>query len=968
MTGDPSPVDAVLAPATLPERLAVLRSAGLDDPAGIEDLLDAAAELAAGDPRRGRELAQVCVSASTSGGSAAGALVPRAQYLLAQASARDGRLEEAVELIEAARQGWAARGDQLGALRTAVGRMNVLNALGRHRDALTTGTEVLAALDRIGSAPAPPVPAAHVELRAMVHQNLGTTHGHTGAWTELIAESRTARTLFERLGSADRTAALDENVGIALVHVGRVDEALDTFEHVVAVFRREGDALAHGRCLIESGRARALRGEYGAALATFDEAAAVLEPLGPLPDRDWLTVSRADAHLSLGLLDAALSGYDAAEPAFRAAGLDYDLALTRTGQGAALVRAGRPDEAERVLGEAGRLWESAGNAPMLSVTLLEIADLRARTGDAAGAMRFARRSLATVGGGRWPVEELHARLRIADLLAPDLDAAERELAAAARLEDALVLPQLRYRLDERLGVLRLRQGRSAEGVRLLERAAAAVEDLRGALPRESMRASFLRDRVDAHTALVGHWLDRGDAASLARAFEGAERVKSRSLVDLMRGSVSARMAAADDDPLMRRLTALRADLDAVYGSLLAGDPDDTPDGTRPRSAVLRERADDLERQIDRLRLDIPVTEPRQAGPHPAGPVLPLLRSAVAVDVTVLAYHVLGDEVSVFVESGGRLSAVRAVSTVPRVELLLDRLAAQWTRFRAGAGLAGRHAERLLLTTQRLLGALYDELVRPVATQLRPGRGPARVAVVPHGVLHRVPFHALHDGERYLLEGAELSYAPSATALSLMRRPGPLDRPALVLGVPAPDIPAVRGEVAAVADALPGVVVLIGERATVAALRARAPDAGVVHLACHGLFRPDNPMFSAVRLHDRWLTAGDAMDLDLRGSLVTLSACESGAGRAAGGGDEVIGLPRAFLAAGAAAVLVSLWLVEDGPAAALMGAVYRGLRAGLAGPTALRAAQLAVAAEHPHPYHWAPFVYVGRPSTHQEEQL
>lgn len=958
-------VEAVLAAPTLPERLAAVRGMGLDQHAGIEGLLDAAAELAAGDPRRGRDLAQVCVAAAATG-PATTDLVPRAQYLLAQATARDGRLEEAVELIETARRGWAEQGDQLGALRTAVGRMNVLNALGRHDDALATGKEVLAQLDRIDSSGPLPVPDARTELRAMVHQNLGTTHGHTGTWTELIAETRTARLLFDRLGYADRTAALDENLGIALGQLGRVDEALEVLARAVAVFRREGDTLAHGRCLIESGRARVLRGEYGIALDVFDEAADVLDPLGPLPDRDWLTVSRADAHLALGLFDAADAGYGDAETAFRAAGLDHDLAHTLTGRGAALVQAARPAEAEWLLDEAARLWQAAGNAPMLSATLLELADLRDRADDRAAARALTGRSLAVLDGDRWPVEEFHARLRMSDLLQPDLDAALGELDAAQRLPDALRLPQLRYRLDERLGVLRLRQGRAEEGVRLLERAAAAVEEMRGALPRESMRASFLRDRVGAHTALVGHWLDRGDAESLGRAFEVAERVKSRSLVDLMRGSVSARIASADEDPLVRRLRGLQAELDAVYGSLLAGDADEPPGSRRSRAGLLGERAEELERQIDRLRLEIPVEEP---GVEHRGPVLPMLRSSVSPGVTVLAYHVTGHEVAVFVEFGGRLSVARSISTVPRVELLLDRLSAQWMRFRAGAGLAGRHADRLQVSTQRVLAELYDELVRPVEALLDRGRhaGPVRLAVVPHGVLHRVPFHALHDGTGHLLERAELSYAPSATALALMRPPEVRSGPALVMGVPAPDIPAVRDEVTAVAAALPGATVHLGEHATVDALRAAAPGAGVVHLACHGLFRPENPTFSAVQLHDRWLTAADAMTLDLQGALVTLSACESGAGRAAGGGDEVIGLTRAFLGAGASAVLVSMWLAEDAPTAELMAAVYRGLRRGLAGPSALRATQLDLATRHPHPYHWAPFVYVGRPSTHQEEQ-
>jgi CHAT domain-containing protein len=143
-----------------------------------------------------------------------------------------------------------------------------------------------------------------------------------------------------------------------------------------------------------------------------------------------------------------------------------------------------------------------------------------------------------------------------------------------------------------------------------------------------------------------------------------------------------------------------------------------------------------------------------------------------------------------------------------------------------------------------------------------------------------------------------------------------------------------------------------------ALRSAASGCGVLHLACHGLFRADNPMFSSLKLHDGWLTAADAMRLDLKGTLVTLSACESGRNEVFAG-DELIGLTRAFLGAGAATLAVSLWLVQDETTASLMARYYERLRDGAGPAEALRAAQLAIKDEHPHPYYWAPFVLIGR---------
>jgi CHAT domain-containing protein len=101
-----------------------------------------------------------------------------------------------------------------------------------------------------------------------------------------------------------------------------------------------------------------------------------------------------------------------------------------------------------------------------------------------------------------------------------------------------------------------------------------------------------------------------------------------------------------------------------------------------------------------------------------------------------------------------------------------------------------------------------------------------------------------------------------------------------------------------------------------------------------------------------------MRLDLEGALVTLSACESGRAEVFGG-DELIGLSRAFLGVGASTLVVSLWVVQDETTAELMESYYGRLRGGAGAAEALRGAQLEIKAEWSHPYYWAPFVLVGR---------
>jgi CHAT domain-containing protein len=239
-----------------------------------------------------------------------------------------------------------------------------------------------------------------------------------------------------------------------------------------------------------------------------------------------------------------------------------------------------------------------------------------------------------------------------------------------------------------------------------------------------------------------------------------------------------------------------------------------------------------------------------------------------------------------------------------------------------------------------------------------------VLVVPHGPLHSLPFHALPAGEgEALIDRAEITYLPSASTLRYLRPHtgngghDPERDSVLVVGVEDERIPKVEEEVERVRELFARGDVLRSSAASMAEFRARAADADYVHVAAHGVFRGDDPYFSALRLADGWLSVYDLYGLELKARLVSLSTCQSGRSWV-GGGDELVGLVRGFLHAGAGSLVVSLWPVNDSTTADLMVAFYRALRAGTPAPAALRSAMLEVRAQHPHPYHWAPFVLIG----------
>jgi CHAT domain-containing protein len=162
----------------------------------------------------------------------------------------------------------------------------------------------------------------------------------------------------------------------------------------------------------------------------------------------------------------------------------------------------------------------------------------------------------------------------------------------------------------------------------------------------------------------------------------------------------------------------------------------------------------------------------------------------------------------------------------------------------------------------------------------------------------------------------------------------------------PALPGAGVEAAVVARTL-GVVPLVGDDAIREKVTARLRDAGVVHLATHGIVDPESPLASALVLaHGEQLTVAEVLSLRLTADLVVLSACETGTGEPVGG-DELLGLGRALLAAGARAAIVSLWPVDDEVSAVLMTDFHLARAGGLATADALRHAVAQLRRRDPH---------------------
>jgi CHAT domain-containing protein/Tfp pilus assembly protein PilF len=952
---DTAYVKELLSLPTPEQRAAFLEARGLLDADGLDRLLDTADRLAYSDPGKAQRLAALCADVADRAG--APAAVPRANYIRARTHAENGEFDAALRMTRAAHDRYVALGQNLEALRTKVGLMVVLLELGLYQEALDAGQTVLDALDGAGELDVVPAEEQSKLLAAMVYQNIGGCYEYMGRYEEALDAYAAAEERYRVLGMHERLGEILDNRGAILLHLGRGNEALAAHEDAAAVFAEADLTLSHAKALSNVGEANRQLANYARSLDAFEQARRLLRPLDAFHEECFILRNKADTYLELNLYSEALNAYEEVSAWLRDLGISHDRARALWGMGSTLIALSDLKEAERALRGAAEKFAAAGNAPMLSGVMLEQASVLAAREDREEALETARRALELASEKGWVVGQVYAHLRLSDLLLPDVEQAEPYLLAAQKLADRLSLPHLRYRLNERLGHLRRLQGRNEEARVLLEAATEEIERFRGAIAQEAMRASFLRDKTAAYEDLMLLHLAREDEEGVRRAFAVAERAKSRALVDLLTGVVDRVPAASIDPEMEEQLLELQADLNATYNRLLGFADEGEHEALIPD---LQKRAVALERKISRLRLHATSSDPF-TDPVSFADVQERLPS----DVALLTYHVAGDEIMAFVSMGDDMRISRNLGSVEVVAELLQQLSIQWDRFRVGPEFVRQHMALLERSTRQVLTQLYTVLVAPLEPLLdevggHPAAGASeKMVIVPHGLLHQVPFHALFDGEHYLLERFEISYAPSARIYSLCQQQARRvsDR-ALVVSVNDPLIPAVTEEANAVARHLPGAEVFNDGRATIDALRNGSSGCYVLHLACHGLFRADNPMFSSLKLHDGWLTAADVMQLDLSGALVTLSACESGRNEVLAG-DELIGLTRAFLGVGASTLVVSLWLVQDEATASLMEKYYERLRDGSGPAEALRAVQLEIKAERPHPYYWAPFVLVGK---------
>jgi CHAT domain-containing protein len=772
---------------------------------------------------------------------------------------------------------------------------------------------------------------------ALALGSIGTAREAIYDYPAALDAYRESQRLYAALGDRAQEAQQWSNAACALILMGKYDEALKAASSGIEICRDLKDRAGEAQLMLRVGNGYLATARYFRALdafkgsleiadATHDGSAAVSSLLGI----GWICIVSGEPAQALAAYGDALT---IARQVHNRSGEAAALAGIGAGQQLKGDPAKALEEYEaslKLAREFRQPWTEAAAQLGMSEAYLHLR----RYDEARAAAGAGLEILRTI---RDRVREADALRRLGDIstAAQRYDEAAEQYRAALDIPPARRDPEMLARIYGGQGRMYRAQKKWATAIEAFQQSADQVESVRlRNVHLDFLQAGLFGQNVEPYYLLVDCMLQAGSRET--EAFALSERAQSRTLVDRLPGGISS---------------VIRD--------------------------VIKEGGD-IVFTVDRLQFD--------------SPTLPELNRTLFTrqpKMLVLSYLSSKEGVLLFALRGGEGPQQPARLSVHRLEVDAEELSqrVQEMRLRCATdeGRVAVRGERLAVAArpagyQDVARSLYQTLLGPARDELDQAD---QVVIVAPGSLAALPFQALIDAQgRHLVETHAVSYAFSVTALWKMfnlasdRRAGQSgdhgEGPVLfAVGRPAfggdlEDLPASEGEVRAIGRLFgAGALVLTGREATAARAKAEMGRARYLHFATHGLLSTDLAGQSAIALaregkDDGRLHAWDIDELKLQAELVVLSACETVLGRQYGG-EGILGLCWAFIAAGSHSCVATQWSVADESTSQLMVHFYGSLlNEAPSKAEALRRAQLALMRDgkHAHPYYWAPFVLIG----------
>jgi CHAT domain-containing protein/lipopolysaccharide biosynthesis regulator YciM len=897
-------------------------------------------------------------------------------------------VQQALRLADAALS-IARKLDDKGALARALrARANALYARGEHAAAVDLHEQAVALFDAAGE--------LH-EVARTLSGSIQPLH-LMGEYRRAFAAGERARKIFVDEGDSWRLARLEINVGNIYYRQDRFAEALACYERAYAGLPPEKDpegiaaVLSNmATCYISLGafskaldsyqKARQFcaehgmpalvtqadyniaylhyqRGEYSRAIEMLRATRINAKKVGDAYHHSLCNLDLAELYLELNLGSEAAELAQQGFEGFRKLSMGYESAKCLAFSAMAASQQGHAFEGLKLFSQAREMFVKEKNRAWPSLIDLYRALVFFNEGRLFEARRHCMEALESFRALKLANKSVLAQLLLARIALQTDDAAQalEYLRAALQTVPDLDSPVLTYQTHLLLGNVHSVRGDREQAYASYQSAREALEKLRGNLRGEELKIAFIKNRLEVYENLVELCFgERNNVAATEEAFTYVEQAKSRSLMDLFVSPAPAMVEnATGQSELVHSIRDLREELNWYY-NLIEREQLQPEERSPKRIATLQKQARHREKELVRVLQEATQTDATQAGLQtPSHVPIATIRAAIPSDTLLVEYFRVRDRILVCVLGPDTLE-ILPVTLEARVSGLLRLLQFQLSKFHLNSQYLETFRDSLLRTTQAHLKELYDELIAPFAPRLKA----SHLIFVPHGLLHYVPFHALFDGSQHLIDRYTISYSPSASIFALCQsRTANSTGKSLIFGIPDPQAPAILDEVQALNGVLDQAELFVGRNANEETLRSKGPGSRLIHIATHGRFRQDNPMFSAIRLGDSFLSLFDLYQLRLPAELITLSGCSTGLNVVAAG-DELMGLARGLLHAGAQSLMLSLWDVHDKSTAEFMALFYGQLQQGKTKAVALQAATLDLRSRYPHCYQWAPFILVGK---------
>ena len=860
----------------------------------------------------------------------------------------DGQMQLAVSELEDSERRFLSLGKIHTAAATQVSKLIALSMLGRYEEAIECGLRAR----RIFLAYNDVLAAGKIE------HNIGNLYFRRDCYREAEIFQSAARDRFAALDDQKQLATVNNCLANTYALLHKFKSAEELFDQALKQAEAAGQPVTRAGIEGNIGLFALMQGRYDRALDFLERSRQHYTSLGLTIQAILAEHEIADAYLELNLAPEALRIYERVIPIFAEHGMRAEQARAQAYKGRALMLIGRTKEAQRCLDQAQRLYAAEENPVGAALVELTHAQLLYREGKFEGARMMAGQAEpALLLSGSWQRLLIGRWLRAeSDRALGNLTPARELLEQTLREAESHGQPQIAERCFSSLGVIALQEGDSHLAEQNFKKAIELTEELRAPIPGEEFRTAFFANRMSPYHELAKVCLAEGNARAV-EALNWVERAKSRSLADTLAGRITAAAEARDDFEahLHLQMEKLREELNYLYNQMHRSVRGVIPDNES--NAVLERELLERERKLVEITRQLQHRGSRHEEEHQNKSDFSIdqLQAALGTDRALVEYTTMDGNLVAFIVTNDGVEVVRELGRESEVVDEIERCRFQVDTLRYGSAQVRNHLPALTERTKKHLRSLYDRLLRKIEPEI----GERHLVVVPHRGLYYLPFHALHDGESYLIERREVCYAPSAVVLQqCIDWPRQDFQSALLLGVADERIPGVHDELQALEPLFSKAKRFSDEAATSEVLRLHSSGADVIHLACHAQFRSDNPLFSSLRLGDGWFTARDAYALKLNCGLVTLSACETGM-NAVAPGDELMGLTRGFFLAGSPTVMMSLWTIDDAATTELIVEFYRELSKTNSPASALRAAQIKLMEKRPHPFFWAPFVVVGR---------